>query len=72
MNILDQGKQQTTGGDTGGGAPPLTPKLQGHIGRQLRAAYSQLVHEPMPDKFTKLIEELAAAQKKTPHNRDRE
>ncbi|MGD9668406.1 MAG: NepR family anti-sigma factor [Hyphomicrobiaceae bacterium] len=44
--------------------PHLSPALQGHLGRQLRAAYSELVHEPMPDKFNQLLEALAATQLK--------
>lgn len=47
-------------------APHLSPALQGHLGRQLRAAYSELVHEPMPDKFAKLLEELSVSQSKKP------
>ena len=47
-------------------APPLNAELQGHLGRQLRAVYSELVHEPMPDRFSKLLNELAAAQSKHP------
>ncbi len=49
-----------------GDAPNLSPALQGHLGRQLRAVYSELVHEPMPDKFAKLLEELSASQTKKP------
>lgn len=49
--------------------PHLSPALQGHLGRQLRAAYSELVHEPMPDKFAKLLEELSTAQAKKPEQK---
>lgn len=47
-------------------APHLSPSLQGHLGRQLRAAYSELIQEPMPDKFAKLLEELSVSQSKKP------
>lgn len=51
------------GGDSG---PRLSRTLQGHLGRQLRAVYSELIDEPMPDKFAKLLDELAtSASKKT-------
>ena len=42
--------------------PNLSPSLQGHLGRQLRAAYSELIDEPIPDRFSKLLEELASTQ----------
>ena len=44
--------------------PALSPALQGHLGRQLRTLYGELVNEPIPDKFTKLLEELARKQGK--------
>ncbi len=37
----------------------LTAEAQGQIGRQLRRAYDEMLAEPLPDKFTKLLEELA-------------
>lgn len=45
-------------------APRLTPAIQGHLGRQLRAHYSELVQEPVPDRLTKLLNELARQQVK--------
>ena len=54
------------------GAPRLSPAMQGHLGRQLRAVYSQLVHEPMPDKLTKLLDELAHSQSKKAQKQERE
>lgn len=45
-------------------APGLTPAIQGHLGRQLRAAYGRLVNEPIPDKLTQLLDELAKKQVK--------
>lgn len=45
-------------------APALSPALQGHLGRQLRTLYGELVNEPIPDRFTKLLEELAKKQDK--------
>jgi Anti-sigma factor NepR len=52
--------------------PQLSPNLQGHLGRQLRAVYSELIQEPMPDKFSKLLEELAASQKVKSKQREQE
>lgn len=36
----------------------LETDLQSHIGRQLRAVYDEIVNEPVPDRFLKLLEEL--------------
>ncbi len=50
------------GTDSGGGPGPetrLTAEAQGQIGRQLRRAYDEMLAEPLPEKFTRLLEELA-------------
>lgn len=44
-------------------APPLTEQAQGRIGRELRNAYREMLNEPLPDKFSKLIEDLAKSEK---------
>jgi hypothetical protein len=41
---------------------PLTKELQSHIGGKLRAAYGQLVQEPVPDRFAELLKQLADAE----------
>jgi len=38
----------------------LPTEAQGLIGHQLRQEYKRLLSEPLPDKFTKLLEDLAA------------
>ena len=53
-------------------APQLTPAVQGHLGRQLRAVYTELVQEPMPDKFAKLLEALADTHSKKTSKPDQE
>lgn len=53
-------------------APQLSQSMQGHLGRQLRAVYSKLVHEPTPDKFKKLLDELANSQSQKSQKQDRE
>jgi len=40
----------------------LDTDLQAHIGRQLRAVYDEVVNEPVPDKFIRLLEELERKQ----------
>jgi len=52
---------------SGGGAvsehrPHLGPDLQSLIGKQLRAVYHEVLSEPVPDRFVRLLEELAAKQ----------
>jgi hypothetical protein len=36
----------------------MEPELQDHIGRQLRAVYKEVLEEPVPDRFLKLLAEL--------------
>lgn len=40
---------------------PLSAEVQEFLGRELRRAYGQVVSEPLPDAFTKLLERLADA-----------
>ncbi len=46
--------------------PPVTaglePELQDHIGRQLRAVYDEVLNEPVPDRFLRLLAELERKQ----------
>jgi hypothetical protein len=45
-------------------APALEPKLQAHIGRQLRQLYDQMVSEPVPDRFKALLDRLEGLETK--------
>jgi hypothetical protein len=51
---------------TMGGVPehgtPLPPEALGRIGQQLREVYGELLAEQLPDKFIKLLENLAKAE----------
>lgn len=40
----------------------LPPEAQGLIGHQLRQEYRRILAEPLPDKFGKLLEQLAGAE----------
>ena len=42
--------------------PHLGPDLQAMIGQQLRAVYHEVLNEPVPDRFVRLLEALAAKQ----------
>ena len=41
----------------------LDRSLQAQLGRQLRAIYSDVADEPVPDRFVKLLEELETKEK---------
>ena len=46
-------------GDAGkSGKQGLSPSLQSHIGRQLRAMFDGVAHEPVPDRFLQLLKDL--------------
>lgn len=47
-----------------GPEPTLPPEAQSAIGRQLRQVYGQMLSEPLPDKFAKLLEELSKSESK--------
>jgi hypothetical protein len=38
--------------------PRLDPKLQAHIGEQLRAYYAGLMSEPVPERLVELLKRL--------------
>ncbi len=45
---------------TGGKADTSLPlELQGAIGKQLKQVYGQMLAEPLPDKFTQLLNKLS-------------
>lgn len=66
----DSGKTDMTSEQTGAAAerrasPPvqgLELELQDHIGMQLRAVYDEVLNEPVPERFLKLLAELERKQ----------
>jgi Anti-sigma factor NepR len=42
----------------------LDRSLQAQLGRQLRAIFSDIASEPVPERFVKLLEELEAKEKR--------
>lgn len=52
-----------TGGRANAKGPALPPEVQGQIGKQLRQVYGQLLSEPLPDKFAKLLEHLGKPER---------
>ncbi|MEZ5852331.1 MAG: NepR family anti-sigma factor [Hyphomicrobiaceae bacterium] len=47
------------------GEQSLPPEIQASIGRQLKRAYAEIVSEPLPDRFSKLLNDLARSNKKS-------
>jgi Anti-sigma factor NepR len=61
MNIQDYETSTSVAPETAAGVM-MEADLQAHIGRQLRAVYDEVVNEPVPDRFVKLLEELERKQ----------
>lgn len=57
----DRDKKQIDGSHTEVGA--LDPKVQAQLGRVFRAYCDDLIHQPIPDKFTVLLAKLEAKQR---------
>ena len=54
---------QATGAQARAGVAPsseegLSPNLQAHIGRHLRAAFDEVAREPIPDRLLQLLKHL--------------
>lgn len=49
--------RQDTGGKVEGGGK-VDKRIQGEIGKQLRAVYEDVVKEPVPDRFLELLKKL--------------
>jgi Anti-sigma factor NepR len=48
-------------------SPGLSAEVQRAMGTRIRAAYGELVREPLPDKFKELLDKLAQSEKKSDH-----
>lgn len=46
-------------------APPLPEAASDAIALKLRASYAELVNAPIPDRFSKLLDELSKASKQS-------
>ena len=58
---MNAGKMcQATGAQAGVASSErgLTPNLQAHIGRHLRAVYDEVAREPIPDRLLQLLKDL--------------
>jgi len=51
-------------------SPELDPELQGHIGRHLKAAYEDILTQPVPDRFLQLLEQLQEQESDADSNQE--
>ena len=56
----DPGRHAETHDDT---VPALTPEAQERIGQSLRRAYAGLLTQPLPDRFARLLHDLASPER---------
>lgn len=47
------------------GGAPLAPAIQGKLGSKLREQYGVLLSEPLPNKFSDLLDQLARSEEKS-------
>lgn len=57
-------KSAMTKGEATESDAALPPEAQGLIGHQLRQEYRRILSEPLPDKFAKLLQDLAQSESK--------
>lgn len=62
MRVTDESPQPGCG--TGKSDSGLPSQLQGAIGKQLRQVYGQMLSEPLPDKFSELLNALGKSGSK--------
>lgn len=56
---IDHGGPQVAGGSQGKKAEGgLSPGLQAHIGRHVRAAFDEVAREPIPEHLLRLLQDL--------------
>jgi hypothetical protein len=56
---MDQGAQRVSGAPQGKKADGgLTPVLQAHIGRHVRAVFDEVAREPIPEHLLRLLKDL--------------
>jgi hypothetical protein len=56
---LEHGAQQTSGGPEAiDAASGLSPNLQAHIGRHVRAVFDEVAREPVPEHLLRLLKDL--------------
>jgi hypothetical protein len=61
---LDANTKTVTTPDSSQPDVVLPTEAQGLIGHQLRQEYKRLLSEPLPDKFSRLLDDLAKSERK--------
>ena len=61
---VPDGNQENQSGAVQQEAPPLPEAASDAIALKLRATYGELVNAPIPDRFSKLLDELSKASKR--------
>jgi len=51
-------RTEMQGNPSGRGGTAIDARIQAEIGKQLRAIYDDVINEPVPTKFTELLEKL--------------
>lgn len=68
MSQKDEREEMTAAGEFPGSAKQISgnppPELGKEIAKQLKSLYGKHISEPLPDKFTILLEQLAKAERK--------
>lgn len=66
MSHKDEGAEEERSVSAARGAGPIDPppELGKEIAKQLKALYGRKVAEPLPDKFTALLNQLAESERK--------
>jgi hypothetical protein len=62
---LGRGGSRSEQGESGKPRVRIDAKVRAHLGHKLKTAYQALVDEPVPDRFTKLLEELRQKEGKS-------
>lgn len=62
MHKAAEGSENEVDGANADGVA-LNPKIQAQLGRVFRAYCDDLIHQPIPDKFTVLLAKLEAKQR---------
>ncbi len=57
------GREETPPATTPADEHGLGSDLRAHLGTQLRAAYHQVVTEPVPDRFLRLLDDLVRQER---------
>ena len=55
---MDQGAREIASGPEAAEAGGLSPALQAHIGRHVRAVFDEVAREPIPEHLLRLLNDL--------------